>query len=230
MLLSALNRHTEVLCYSEVFNPKGPLFGVRGMPSKPSSTLKHYRNLFPIAFLNTQVYRGLEDHLQAVGFKILSSQLHWCRNHVLMERLASDEQTRIIRLYRENKLKMLFSLTLAKQSGVWSSSGTPSKPTAIRLDAKQCEQAFSRFEEDEVFLRSTFEGDRLFSVSYEQLVNDPASHLSRIQAHLGLDIERLGTTKKKQRRWPLCELISNYEELRQYFEGTEWGHFFERDE
>ncbi len=204
----------------------GPFFGIRGMRN-PSPIWRHYRNLFPIAFMNALVFGGLQDDIQAVGFKILSSQLRYCRNPVLIDRLVSDDRIRFIRLYRENKLKMLLSLTLAQQTGAWSSSDTPSKPVAIRLDPALCAQAFSKFEEHEAFLRRTFAGDRLFSISYEQLVSDLSLHLSRIQTHLGLDVEEIGPSTAKQRRWPERKLISNHEELRLYFEGTEWSQFFD---
>ena len=226
MLVSALNQHAGVLCFGEVFNPKGPFFGVRGMRN-PSPIWTHYRNLFPIAFMNALVFRGLQDDIHTVGFKILSSQLRWCRNPVLIDRLVSDDRIRFVRLYRENKLKMLLSRTLAQQTGLWSSSDTPSKPVAIRLDPALCAQAFSKFEEHEAFLRRTFAGDRLFSISYEQLVSDLSLHLSRIQTHLGLDVEEIGPSTVKQRRWPERRLISNHEELRLYFEGTEWSQFFD---
>ncbi len=226
MLVSALDKHPEVLCHGEVFHPDGPFFGVPGMPDQ-SPILRHYRNLFPIAFMNALVFRGLQDGIHAVGFKILSRQLRWCRNPVLIDRLLSDGRTRFIQLYRENKLKMLLSLTFAKQSGVWSSSDKLGKPAAVRLDPEMCRQMFTRFDEHESFVRRTFAGEHLMSVGYEELVSDPSSHLSKIQTHLGLDVEEIGPSTEKLRRWPERELIRNYEELRLYFEGTEWGHFFE---
>jgi LPS sulfotransferase NodH len=226
MLVSAIEKHSAVLCYGEVFHHLGPFFGVPGMPDR-SPILRHYRNLFPIAFLNALVFGGLQDEVQAAGFKILSRQLRWCRNTVLIDRLLSDERVRFIQLYRENKLKMLLSLTLAQRSGVWSSPDAPGRPAAVRLDADQCAQAFSRFSEHEEFLRRTFSGDRLLSVAYEQLADHFSVHMARIQAHLGLDVEEIGPTTEKLRRWPERELISNYEELRRYFEGTEWSRFFD---
>jgi LPS sulfotransferase NodH len=228
MLVSALNNHAGVVCYGEVFNPERPFFGVRGMRNRPP-VLTHYRNLFPVAFMNALVFRALKDDIRAVGFKILSSQLRWCRNTVLINRLVSDDKVRFIHIYREDKLRMLLSLTVAKETGVWrwSSSDTPAKPVGQSLDPDLCARAFSRFEQHEAFLRKAFAGPRFLSLSYERLVSDPSLHLSRIQTHLDLDVESLRPSTRKQRLWSPRELIRNYEELRLHFEGTRWGPFFD---
>lgn len=231
MLVSALNGHSAVLCYDELYNPghlgspRGPALNVPGLRDR-SRILKHYRNVFPVGFLKTLVFQGYQHGIEAVGFKLHASHLRYCRNRVLVDTLKCDARMRFIHLYRENKLKQRLSHALALRTGKFRSFLEPVRPEAIRLDPVRCENFFVQYAREEARLKSMFAGNRIYSVSYEQVVADVDREMKRVQRHLGLRVEVIRPTTRKQRRWPEQELIVNYAELESYFAGTQWEAYF----
>jgi len=75
--------------------------------------------------------------------------------------------------------------------------------------------------------------DRLFDahpkieVVYEDLADDFAAQIHRIQAFLTLASEGLMPRTFKQAKGRLSELILNYEELKRAFSGSPWEGFFD---
>jgi len=190
---------------------------------------KLFRDLLPVAYLRTTVFRGYPEHIQAIGLKILAYQLGFCRNAALVSHLCEREGVRVVHIYRENLLKQQLSEALAVRDQRWRAAGSPSKPEPIRLDPGACEKRFQRSLDDREFLLTSFADLPLLSLSYEDLVADMAKELRRIQEHIGVPIQRLEPTTKKQRQWPVQELVKNWDELGEHFAGTGHAEWFRAD-
>lgn len=221
LLVSALNQHTAIHCLEEVYHPDH----VYGKPP----IAKLYRDLFPIAYLQTAVFRGYPDHIQAVGFKALAFQLRYCRNALLVQYLRKCKGMKFIHIYRENVLKRYLSEALARRDERWRSPDVLAKPVPIRINLEACEREFKKSSMDRKFLRDSFAGHQLLSFSYEGLVDDMATGLSRVQEHIGVPVQAVAPTTAKQRKWPVHELITNWDDLNEHFAGTSYEQWFRKD-
>jgi hypothetical protein len=65
-------------------------------------------------------------------------------------------------------------------------------------------------------------------VFYEDLVARPEL-FDDVQSFLGIDHAPLPVASRRQNPEPLRDLLSNYDELRAAFVGTEYAGFFEED-
>jgi hypothetical protein len=157
--VSALSQHSGIRCYGEIFHPD-QLYGGTQIED-PLAMLS--RDLFPIAYLRTTVYRGYPAHIEAVGLKILAYQLRHCRNEALVSHLREHERMRSVHIYRKNLLKQCLSEALAVRDERWRAVGSRRKPEPIRLDPEACERRFRRSLADREFLLSSFSGARLIS-------------------------------------------------------------------
>lgn len=228
MLTSALTRHTQAHCFSEVFNHAEPMFATAGYRNH-SPWLQALRQHRPQAFLDAFVFRGYAPQIRAVGFKIFPEHAQDPRFAAVFERLVSDPSVKFIHLTRQNKLAVYLSMVRARATGVWAVTGKDAEQTqqAARLEPEECEQAFETLIAKEVLFRETLAGRDHIDVTYEQLAGNDASHYGRIQSYLGLDWEDMRPRTKKQRTLPLEKAISNFAELREYFSGSSWAFLFD---
>ncbi len=218
MLVSALNDHSRVMCRGEIFH-------LRAFQGK--STLKKLvRNFMPSTYIRTVAYYGYCDFIHAVGFKLMADQLMNFRNGILIKYLLSHDAIQLIHITRRNTLQRYLSGVIARRFGGYKSLREPLRPNRIRLDPKKCEANFVLTQQRQEFLEHTFAGPRLLTIAYEQLVEDPCRAYSRIQEHIGVQIEAIRPKTKKQGIWPAQEVISNYGELASYFAGTRWEYCF----
>jgi len=218
MLVSALNDHSGVMCRGEIFHARA--FQDKG------KLKKLVRDVMPITYIRTVAYYSYSDVMHAVGFKLMADQLLYFRNGVLIKYLLSNDAIQLIHIWRQNTLHRYLSGIIARRVGGYKSLREPVRPNKIRLDPKNCEADFSRAQQHKEFLEQTFAGPRLLTIAYEQLVEDRRTAYSKIQQHIGVQIEAIRPKTKKQRIWSAQELISNYGELASYFAGTRWEHCF----
>ena len=64
-------------------------------------------------------------------------------------------------------------------------------------------------------------------VYYEDLVRDRDNVLNEVQSFLKVTSARLTSPLRKQNRYSLREQLTNYDELKEYFQNSEWVTFFE---
>ena len=144
--------------------------------------------------------------------------------------LAGMDHLRVIHLKRRNVLRTLVSRKVAGARDEWvTESGAPASFTdkAVALAARELAEGFARtraWEEggDEMFSRHP-----LLSVHYEDLADDPNGVFREITDFLGVPYARPSTTLRRQNPERLSDLVTNYEELKGAFQGTELEEFFE---
>jgi hypothetical protein len=188
-----------------------------------------YRRIAPVDFLESFVFRGYRQDLQAVGFKIFPDHLEklWFRR--IWTWLQTEPDLKLIHIKRCNKLDVYLSLVRAQVSGNWSVDW-PVKRTEtgpVRLDPAKCRQAFERSERLDQLLEKKVPRANLISMEYDEVCENQDSHLRRLQEHLGLPVQPIAPGILKQRTRSLRESIANYDELYGAFRGTRWGHFFD---
>ena len=72
-----------------------------------------------------------------------------------------------------------------------------------------------------------FQEHACHTVTYEDIVQQRGKTLSEVQTFLDVKPRRLIPATRRQNPEPLSELIANYEELRDAFQGTEFETFFD---
>jgi hypothetical protein len=118
MLVQALNSSPNIVCFREVFNGRLDFvdFSVDGYDNFSSRDIAS-RKEDPVRFLSERVFRRQPEQVRAVGFKFLYAH-HWDFPGLLDE-LVADERIKVVHLRRRNALRMLVSLKLAQETGVW---------------------------------------------------------------------------------------------------------------
>ncbi len=118
MLVQALNSSPGIVCFREVFNGRLDFvdFSVDGYDNFSSRAIA-LRKEDPVRFLHERVFGRHPRDVRAVGFKFLYAH-HWYFPRLLDE-LVADERIKVVHLRRRNALRMLVSLKLAQETGVW---------------------------------------------------------------------------------------------------------------
>ena len=229
MLLSALNNHPHIKCSGEIFHARA--FDRRSSRDdeavRAPRLKKLFRHLMPITYAHRKAYHGHEIGIAAVGFKLMIGQLLSFRSGTLVKFLTSNDDIKLIHVWRRDTLKRYLSGQIARRfPATFGSRTDPVRPPPIRLDPEKCEADFLRVHERKAYVQRAFAGPRLLTVTYEELVEDPHQAYHDIQQHLGVDTQPILPDTRKQRIWPVAELISNYDELASYFLGSRWEHCF----
>lgn len=213
MLISLLNSHPNINVEGEIF---GRLNG------------QNYNKVLSVAF-------GKQSrHIKAKGFKIFYYHPIDDPESNIWNDLVNMDELHVIHLKRRNILRTLISRKLAATSDVWQTTNSSAKSV---VDSKQVfftvEELVEGFEETRQWEKNgeeMFKGHNVLSIYYEDLVDDAESSFNELSNFLDVDYIKLETNLKKQNPEKIFDLISNYEELREYFSGTEWQIFFEESE
>jgi LPS sulfotransferase NodH len=108
-LCSCLDRHPEIACHHELFNPEyvGNCYGVESYGRSPESD--------PLAYL-----KAVRRHTQAApGARLVGFKLHFRQHPKMLEHLLAHPGERIILLIRQDKLAQWASYQLANTTGQW---------------------------------------------------------------------------------------------------------------
>lgn len=200
MLVQALDKHSKITCKGEIF-----LHTVEGVTQERPEQKKW------------GVMKELFSHDGIRGFKMMLVQ----RPRGIYEWMV-EEDVKVIYLWREDVVRQVISMALAKQTGKWGHFKFPGKNT---LDPV----GISMMVDGAIAGREKFENTLLphlkhITISYEELVNEDGNEVSELPEKatrkllnfLGTGYERLPISMKKQGMANLKELVSNYEEVMAY--------------
>ncbi len=174
----------------------------------------------------------------AIGIKLLYYQLQeswgikWGieRTEEVVDSLRLDPEMRIIHLKRRNRLHTLVSRKLAgatQQYALGESQDNKYREVTIHLSPEECIEEWQRTTAWEEYYDEFFSAHPVLELFYEDLAADPQGHGSRILGFLDIRPRPLSTRTKKQRQRGLNDIVENYEQLSDHFEGTEWSKFFQ---
>lgn len=259
MLVNLLNSHPEIRCFFEVFHryQASIPFHIPGYNrrSKHSGLVKmHVEN--PAVFAKKYIYGKHLSHIRAVGFKLLYTQARntdewWDRPEFarwweevppppkwgvgmpsLWDYLA-EEKVAVIHLTRNNILEKRVSAQVALKTGKWgiSASGGMDRETfsgTIEIDP---EDLWLDFKGDALFkgeINRRFKNSPMLEVTYDSLIGEPGK-LAEIQRFLSVKPQLLQTPTKKQGKYNLKEVISNFYALKKEFQHSPFSHYFEAE-
>ena len=96
----------------------------------------------------------------------------------------------------------------------------------IELSAEFLEQEFQRVSSWEISSAEYFNEHPILDIDYEDLAKATHVEFRKLTEFLGVEYYDPFTDLEKQNPEPLSDLISNYAQLKKYFEDTKWADYF----
>ena len=220
MVIGTLKKHPEVLCFGEIFVGGRIHFNEEDYDNKSLKSL-YLRNRFPVEFLEKSIYSSYRDDISAVGFKVFPDQLASPRFSIVWKWLDANPNIKIISLQRTNLLAAFTSLLIARKYGFGSPPGG-----TVTVSNEECVREFEKHKRHHEDLKMRLRNHDVMYTSYENMTSDLNRQFDAFQQFLGVNPFPLQVNSKKKEVRPLSQVITNYDELRRSFSGTEWSDFF----
>lgn len=210
LLVSFLNSHPNIRSQGEI------LRSAKGQP---------HIDIIEAAF-------GREPRsIRAKGFKIFYYHPNGDNGKAIWNHLVGMDGLHVLHLKRRNVLRTLISREIATNQGVWKTSDPGSFDQARRKQVSftvdELATGFAKTRQWERDGDALFRDHPLLSIHYEDLVADTEATFRRVTDFLGVPFVQPRTSLVRQNPETVRDLVSNYEELRAAFSGTEWEPFFE---
>ena len=210
LLVNFLNSHHAIYCENEIFQHLGD--------QSPESRLR-------------QVYTREPFYIRAKGFKIFYYHPLDNPDSSLWQHLIDDRDIAVIHLKRRNILRTVVSREIAGYQDVWHTHH-PTSPLAahdkqVTLSIEKTAHLLSRTRHWEELATRQFRHHKVLELHYEELVKHTDSQWRKVTDFLGVDYKHPQTALRRQNPESLRELITNYNEMRGAFAGTEWESMLE---
>ena len=226
LLTSLLQNHPELVCYSEVFLPKEPLWG-QGVYNRFVNVNKaqQLRDQHPDQFLKQYIFRAYQKGKGGVGFKLLYPQLQ--SNVALANALVAIPNLKVILLQRENLLDLWVSAQVARKTGVKNKVNTQRNSTVqLTLDPKDLEKRFQNLKRGQDEMHVFAKQFNSLELTYEALNADRKAVMQEVFQFLNVTPKEVETSLVKQQKQPLSEIVQNFDGLVAYFKGTDSEKYF----
>ena len=253
-LVQALNSHSEVVCFGSPFEVGSDYvsFDVDGYDNHDSQA-RALRDSDGVAFLTSYIYGDHDASKQAIGFKF--QYQNWVGFGKVLEALTGDPAIKVIHLRRENLLRLLISLRLAKATGQYhrrprqlgwrkallairhparAAQRLPSLLTRKRyvapvltLSKEECSEYFMRIKIQERRFDELFQGHERLDITYEAMVEDFPAISERMLDFTGVHTEQLSYSQQQLNVQPVRALLSNFDELADVFRDTPAATYFD---
>jgi Stf0 sulphotransferase. len=218
LLVDLLNSHPNIHCDGEIFSKKRHLF--------------NGKIWFPYRFL-----RGMEmrNTNKVFGFKIKIYQLtrHQQIDPGRFLSTLESKDYQIIYIRRNNFLEhALSSLNANKTKQFHVMKGTSHLKKSVKLTAEELERGMQKrkaFQQNEL---NHLKGRTYFEVQYERDLKSSDQHqniCNKLFDFLELESVPVQTNLQKVLKKSAKEQLTNYEDLKDYFESTFFSVFFQED-
>lgn len=153
----------------------------------------------------------------------------------LWEALAAMPDLHVIHLKRRNILHTMVSLEIARMEGVWAIKTAQQEAvaerhaTSVSFTREELEKGFHKTRAWERAGENLFRNQAMITVYYEDLVSDHDHEFRRLTNFLGVPYRAPRTRLRKQNRRDMRQVVSNHDELKAAFTGTQWAEFFDDD-
>jgi LPS sulfotransferase NodH len=220
-LMRLLNSHPEAVMYPAVYHSIDAKIGRPYIGDMDAPLALRQKD--PVAFLDQYIYRDYPGYIRACGFKLFYSHAREASQQPLWSYIERSPEIRIIHLQRKSLLRNIVSGLIARKTGRYIDyRGTPSSK-AISLGTDELRSHFERLRRQQARHRETFRHHQVLDIYYEDLVDDFSVQMRNIQRFLGLSVRLdLSGGIRRQNPEPIRDLVVNFDELKLYFEGTEW--------
>ena len=210
LLLQFLNSHPHIYALDEIF-------------SKLNG--RDYKKIINSAFSKYPYY------INAVGFKIFYYHPLDTDDCDIWNELANIQGLYVIHLKRRNILRTLISRKLADLWGYTSYTLTSHTAQTIKkvisFTFNELENGFQSTRAAESRADVMFGANPLLTIYYEELVRDRVVTFRKITDFLDVRYVQPKAIIRKQYPEKSSDIVTNYEELKRAFDGTEWQSFFE---
>ncbi len=178
----------------------------------------------------TRFFGSKPASVAAVGFKVFYYHPLDGDPQKTFDHLRAMGNVKFIHLVRKDRLAVHLSYQLARRSQAWSSSGSGRSTTVgpVPIDPEDCLKDFRRSKEMEERFEAQFSECEMLKLVYEDVVENFDFEMVRLQEYLGVSRRKAVAPTVKQSRGSLDARISNYDELKAFFAGTEWSSLFVR--
>jgi LPS sulfotransferase NodH len=213
--------------YGEILkNDRVVEWGVDGMDGggRPLKLLREDTS----RFFEEAVFRKYPREVCAVGFKLFyyHAQDNLARSG--WDYLKAHTEIRVIHIKRRNMLSTHLSRRRAELTDRWTNvNGMREEEKAVTLSYDDCLADFERTSAWETQYDAFFAAHPKIEVIYEDLSDDPAGQIERVQEFLSIPKHQLKPGTHKQSSLPLSQAIANYSELKERFLRTRWEAFFD---
>lgn len=225
MVLGALKTHPQIFSFNEIFVSGSIDFQIKGYDNH-SVELLRLRMKSPDNFLDQYIYSPYKPSIRAVGFKLFPEQIDNTKG--LWQWLERNSDVRVIDLCRSNLLATYTSYLIAVKTKTFAiKDESQRKNTRVQIDPKKFLAEFEKRESYNRKIQNCLRHHSVLKVFYEDVVADPHECFKQMQDFLGVDHQFIETPTIKQQTLPLSEVITNFEDLRQYFSGTDLSKYFE---
>ncbi len=243
LLVEALNSSPDIVCFGEIFNQRQTIdYGVDGYDTNSAEDLA-LRSRSERDFLSERIFCNRAENVRAVGFKF--HYTHFWDFPGIHQLLEEDQDILVLHLQRHNLLRVLVSLKIAEETGIYFQHGSMRARFSgaitgflqrLRLARPRPSQGKVTISPDDFRQQSMaiamtakqweeiFASHQILPVSYEDMAEDPQKEFARAQSFLGVTPSELRVALVRQNPQRLEELIENFTELRDAFLGTaaEW--------
>lgn len=227
MLWSYLNSHPDILCLRGVYGSIskinfGKFYGE--LPEEYHSLeLIKLRNERPNEFLENYVWKEYSKPFKAVGFKYFyDHDRHLSNKEEVISYFKADKAIKFLHLKRDNLFATLFSYKRALTQQQWTKANTDFR-TSISI--QECNDYFQQILDSQKQFDELF-ADRTLQVSYDNLLNATEQTLTEVLGFIGVEAIPLTTETNKNRETKLSDNITNYTELKNYFQNTDYAKYF----
>lgn len=162
----------------------------------------------------------------AVGFKIFRHQATNELNQSVWSYLA-EQKVRVIHLIRRNLFETILSEYIARKTKIWHTMDVKVPDVKINRPPEWWNDQLKQAATNEQQLRNVFQDNPYIRIYYEDdIVPHWNQTMDTIQRFIGLSSISMRQLTKKQAITPPWTQVTNYPALKEYFEKTEWRHFF----
>lgn len=172
-----------------------------------------------------------DEHIKAAGFKIFYYHPVDADGTEVWKSLIDMTDLHVIHLKRKNILRVLVSHKLANLSKVWhqtaSDISTKSETKKVSFSVEELESGFKGTIGWEKRGASDFKSHSILDVFYEDLVKDTQGICEEIYGFLDVSAWSPSSPFVRQNPEKLSDLISNFDELKEAFSGTDWAGYFD---
>ena len=246
--LDLLRSHSDIVAYGGLYGDKlGYIYP--GYPLHNNKSLIKFRDKNPTEFLDKYIYQDFTESIKAVGFKITYEKAP-----IVLDHLHALPDLKIINLRRKNIFRMVLSNMIAVKTKKWHAIDAEYEKLTndikavsrvriideekknksilpddfnIHVDYDECIKAMNVIKEYQDKYHDFFPKERTLVLYYEDILKDRELETGKALDFLGVERKDLKTILKKINDKKLHEIISNYDELKIKFSGTEWAQFLD---
>lgn len=216
LLVNSMQMHPEMKVFGEIFRGGADA----AVKAAILNSVEDY--------LQGQIFKHYGREIKAVGFKIFYKHPVYDHTGKVWQYLQSMDDLKVIHLRRENILKALVSMKIAKKTDIWKESNDSKDMVdkQVTLTVDECREYFDQTRKWEEGAIDRFADNHLLELTYEELTSDYPEQMRIVQKFLNVEPIELQPKTAKQNPEALSKLIVNYHELKMHFSGTEWEVFF----